>query len=101
MVDVPNEELAKVIDDRCRIALAAILSYKDREIDPRVPDAVSVELRRTVLREVNGLAEFALDVISSVRDDRLVLNALWLEQLSAKLDQVHEAVVSNGAYGAA
>lgn len=86
-------EITKVLEDRCRVALAAILDYKDREVDPLLPPHVSAGLRTVVLRSVNLFAEFAADVATSVAAERLVLNGAWLDQIARKLDEVHERVV--------
>lgn len=90
-----SDEISHLIDERCKVALAAILTVKDREIDHRVPDDVSVELRRAVLREVNGFKEFVLEILASAQTHNLVLNQLWLDDLSRKLDDIYDAV-SNG-----
>ncbi len=94
-----RDDMVKVVQDRCRVALAAILNYKDREVDVHLPEHVRAELRTTVLREVNLFAEFVLDVLNTVQADRLVLNGQWLDQISRKLDDVYDAIVPAEANG--
>lgn len=91
-----EDELATLVDDRCKVALGAILRFKDTEIDPIVPAEVSAGLRRTVLREVNGFKDFLLEVLGSVHDRGMAVNQIWLEEIGAKLDDVHRAV-TNGS----
>lgn len=94
MVDA---DLATLVDDRCKVALGAILRFKDTEIDPIVSVEVSAGLRRTVLREVNAFKDFALEVLGSVHEQGMAVNALWLEEVATKLDDVHRAVINGSS----
>lgn len=82
-----------VIRERGKGTIVAILHHKEREIDPLLSDEQSARLRRVVLREVNGLVEFALEVLRSVdanpQGAQVVLNQHWLD----KIDELHRAVV--------
>ncbi len=99
MTDVLGDLLAKRRDR----AIAAILSCKERELDPllgTIPGRgaeASVKLRRVVLDQLHDMHQLYVDVIGSFEADQAVaINELWLE----KLDAIHEAVVKARARSA-
>jgi hypothetical protein len=83
--------VAEALAKRRDRAISAILRVKEREVDSYVPPEVSARLRKTVLDQINDLTDYMTDVVGPFQDGVLV-NELWLQ----KLDEIHEAVVTNG-----
>lgn len=103
MSDVLTDILAKRRDR----AIAKILGFKERELDPILSQhprgrEVSTKLRKIVLDELNDQHELALDVLKSLGDDStVVLNDHYLKLLANMHDTLAEVaehvMTTNGA----
>ena len=76
--------LQQLLERRTRRAIAVILSVKEREADPFLPDENRAVLRKVILDQLNDLCAIAGDILESASQD-LVYNDLYL----AKLDEIH------------
>jgi hypothetical protein len=65
-------------------AIAAILGYKDRELDQFLPPDISNRFRKEILFQINELSDLALDLIGSAG-----VNEVFLD----KIDEIYAAVV--------
>lgn len=76
-------------------AIAAILGVKEREVDKHLPVATQRLLRKVVLDQLNDFTSMVEDLLASMgpEDGSVVLNEHYL----AKIAEIHEVVVSNGA----
>lgn len=93
-----DDVLADIIGRQRDRSIAAILGVKEREADPHLPPAVRAKLRKVVLDQLNAYTGLVMDVLESLSAGQedgsaIVLNTLWLD----KLDEIHAAVVPNGA----
>lgn len=61
-------------------AIAIILSYKEQNIDPYLPDDVATTFRKVVLDQINGVVNLAFDLFSA--------ESVYNEEFMSKLDDV-------------
>lgn len=77
----PMERLLARRRDR---AIAIILSFKERECDPYLPDEASRKLRKVILDQFNDFAT----LVNDVADTGVILNQEYLEKLDAIFDSI-------------
>lgn len=92
MISASVKEMLSKRKDR---AIATILSYKDLEVDPHIPQEIRVQLRKVVLDQLNDLYDFSLDLIRSVESGEVTINEEYVERLNAALDRVEGLVDGN------
>lgn len=91
------DEILKKRRDR---AIAIVLSIKEREVDPQLPNtdvgrAASRALRKVVLDQLNDFCDIALDVAGSGEAMNFEFNPdVWMRKIS----DIHSAVMSNGGH---
>lgn len=76
-------EAEHYLERRKNKAIAIILSHKERDCDPFLPDDVSESLRKVILDQVNDLAELA----TSLLDSTIVLNEEYMERIDRILER--------------
>jgi len=84
-----NDQMKTLLAKRRDRSIAILLGFKERNCDEFLPANVSVELRKQVLDQINDFYELALDLMSSLDGDSMILNELYLD----KLDKIYETVV--------
>ncbi len=84
--------LSDVLARRRDRALAIILSLKERECDPHLPREASQKLRKVVLDQFNEFYDLCVDVMKSLDDGDITLNAHYLDRMVARLDDIYEQV---------
>lgn len=87
-----QQSLVDFLHRRKQRAIASIMSVKEREIDPLLPDHVQRKLRKVILDQVNGLYEALFDVAASLDTGEVALNEDYLR----KIDELHAAIVDAG-----
>jgi hypothetical protein len=96
------EEILKKRRDR---AIAIILSVKEREVDPKLPNGpegrrASDALRKVILDQVNGFYDLARDIASSSEVETFEFNPeIWTRRIEGRLDDIHHAVASLSSNG--
>lgn len=79
-----------LLEKRCRRAIAVVLSAKEKDADPWLPDEVQARLRKVILDQFNDLLTLSVDLLNSLERDSIV-NEIWLERLG----DIHAAVVGS------
>lgn len=81
--------LRELLEKRRNRAMAVVLGYKEREVDPHLPGRVSSELRKKILEQFNDYHAFVADVLDSLdTSDGVVLNDFYLQ----RIDELHRGV---------
>lgn len=88
-----QQVLVDILAKRRDRAIAIVLGVKERECDRFLPPQAQTKLRKVVLDQLNDLHELAMDLIRSLDSNTdAVINEVWLQ----KIDEIHDAVVSDG-----
>lgn len=80
-----------LISKRKDRALAIILSVKEAECDPYLPEDAQHALRKVVLDQVNSFYDLVLDVINSLDTGAVELNSHYLDMIS----ELHEHLLED------
>lgn len=67
-------------------AIATLLSFKEREVDPHLPEDVAIRLRKTILDQFNDVCDLAFDLLAADQ----VLNEAFLDRLDGIETAVRE-----------
>lgn len=85
-----QDVLASVLKKRKDRSLYAILSIKEREVDPNITPELARAFRKVVLDALNDYHELVLDIMASYdQTGEVVLNAEYLR----KIDELHAGAV--------
>lgn len=82
------EQAISIVKRRSNRAIATILGVKDRDCDPYLSSGSSEKLRKTVMDQVNELADLAVDCIRSIPPEGSIANQYYLE----KLEDIHKGI---------
>lgn len=80
-----NTAVAKLVAVRGNRTTAVLLGWMEDNVYEYLPDGVRQELRKTVMDQINGFKDLAIDVVKS---DTAYVNEIWVQ----KLDEIHEAI---------
>lgn len=73
-----NEAVYELLERQRNKAMAAILACKD-ECDEFLPRELRYRLRKTILDQINSLAQFNADILRAMDDDTAIINEQWLQ----------------------
>lgn len=82
--------LQDVLGRRRNRAIATLLSFKERECDQYLPEALQKRLRTEILDQLNDFHDLALDVMKSLDDGSYTVNELWVEAIETIQRDVRE-----------
>lgn len=86
-MDASVDQAVKIINKRSNRAIATILGVKERECDPYLDAAAKERLRKTVLDQVNELADLAVDCVRSITPE-----GIGNEHYMATLVEIHKGM---------
>lgn len=87
-----QQPLVDFLHRRKQRTIASILSVKERDVDPHLPEHVRRKLRKVILDQVNELYDAVFDVAASLDSGDIALNEEYLR----KIDDLHAAIVDVG-----
>lgn len=81
---------------RRRVARTAsrVLSAKDANVDPFLPDDVSATFRKVVLDELNDLADVVVGMLERVARPDVTFNAALLERIGEDVAELRTALTN-------
>lgn len=80
-----NTMAARLIAARGNRCTASILGWMERNVKDDMPDNTWRAMRQTIMEQINGFKDLAIDVVKS---DTAYVNELWIE----KLEELHNDI---------
>jgi hypothetical protein len=77
-----NSMAANLVASRGNRCSAVLLTWMEDNAYEFLPEDVQFQLRRTILDQINGFKDLAIDIVKS---DVAAMNQVWVE----KLDAIH------------
>jgi hypothetical protein len=85
-----DEAVRELLGRRRNRSIAIILTEKEIQCDPHVPEDASRKFRKVVLDQMNDFHDFCVDMIESFDTGGVVMNQMFLDRLEEIYDYIQD-----------